>query len=90
VAKVTAAELQTDFARFRELARHEPVSVMENGEESVVMLSADEYRRLKAADTREALYVWELSDAEIQAMDPDALPPDAAEFDHEYKRRGSI
>ncbi len=33
-----------------------------HGRESVVVLSADEYKRLKALDTREAFYSHELPD----------------------------
>lgn len=62
MAKVTAAELQSHFERYQELAQHEPVSVTDNGKDSLVLLSADEYRRLKAIDTRQAFYVHSLPD----------------------------
>lgn len=62
MAKITAAELQTHFDHYHELAQHEPVSVTEDGKESVVLLSAEEYRRLKAIDTRQAFYVHSLPD----------------------------
>jgi prevent-host-death family protein len=45
---ITAAELQKQFGRYREAAIREPVSVTHHGRESLVMLSADEYKRLKA------------------------------------------
>jgi len=53
---VTAADLQRQFGRYRDLALKEPVSVTHHGRESLVMLSAEEYRRLKSYDDRQALY----------------------------------
>ncbi len=57
---VTAAELQKQFGRYRETAIKEPVSITHHGRESLVMLSAEEYKRLKALDTRQAFYADEL------------------------------
>lgn len=62
MAKVTVGELQSHFEHYQELAQREPVSVTDNGKESLVLLSADEYRRLKAIDTRQAFYVHSLPD----------------------------
>jgi prevent-host-death family protein len=59
---ITAAELQNHFGRYRDLAQKEPVSVTHHGRESVVVMSADEYKRLKALDTRRAYYAHELPD----------------------------
>jgi len=62
MVRITAAELQNHFGRYRDLAQREPVSVTHHGRESIVVLSADEYRRLKSLDTREAFYAHELPD----------------------------
>jgi prevent-host-death family protein len=51
---VTAAELQKHFGRFRDLALREPVSVTHHGRDSLVILSADEYVRLKALEKEAA------------------------------------
>jgi prevent-host-death family protein len=82
---ITAADLQRQFGRYRDLALKEPVSVTHHGRESLVMLSADEYRRLKSYDQRQALYAWELPDDVIEALDKVEIPEDAAQFNHEYK-----
>ena len=71
---VTAAELQRQFGRYRDLALREPVSITHHGRESLVVLSADEYRRLKSLDDRQALYAWELPDDVAQALS-EAEPP---------------
>ena len=82
---ITAAELQRQFGRYRDLALKEPVSVTHHGRESLVMLSAEEYRRLKSYDERQALYAWELPDDVVEALDNVEIPEDAAQFNHEYK-----
>lgn len=82
---ITSAELQKKFGLYREKALKEPVSVTHHGRESLVLLAADEYKRLKALDTRQALYVWELPD-DMQAALETARPPAAsAQFDDELK-----
>jgi prevent-host-death family protein len=83
MVKITAAELQKQFGRYREVAIREPVSITHHGRESLVMLSADEYRRLKALDSRNAVRPWELPDDLALAIET-ATPPEATrEFDHE-------
>ena len=44
---VTAAEFQRHFGRYQDEALTQPVAITRNGRERLVMLSADEYRRLK-------------------------------------------
>jgi len=72
--KVTSAEFQKNFGTYTDAARHEPVTITKHGRESLVMLTADEYKRLKAFDTRRAYYAHE-------------IPPDMlAELDAELER----
>ena len=82
--RVTAAEFQRKFGRYRESAQREPVAITSHGRESVVLLSAEEYRRLKQQD-RQARYVWELEPAELDAISRAEPPAEAAEFDHELE-----
>jgi len=63
----------------------EPVSVTHNGRESLVVLSADEFKRLKALDTREALYAWELPQDLADALETAEPPAFTAQFDHELE-----
>ena len=80
---VTGAELQKRFGRYRDLALREPVTVTHHGRESLVMLSADEYKRLKAFDDRKAYHAWELPDDLIEALDEVEVPSDTAQFNGE-------
>jgi prevent-host-death family protein len=82
---ITSAELQRGFGRYVRQALVEPVSVTHHGRESVVMLSADEYKRLKALEDRQALYAWELPADAVEALARDDIPEEAARFDHEYR-----
>ncbi|MEX0409787.1 type II toxin-antitoxin system Phd/YefM family antitoxin [Aquibium sp. LZ166] len=82
---ITAAELQKQFGRYRDMALKEPVSVTHHGRESLVVMSADEYKRLKSFDDRQALYAWELPEDAVKALAEVEIPDDGAQFDHEYK-----
>lgn len=50
MATTTAAEFQKQFGKYRDLALSEPVTVTHHGRESLVIISADEYRRLKSLE----------------------------------------
>lgn len=85
--KVTAAEFQKRFGRFREAAQREPVTVTSHGRESVVLVSAvdfAEYQKLKQ-ERATALRVWEMSEAELAALEAARPPAEAAEYDHELE-----
>jgi len=82
---ITAAELQKQFGRYRDIALREPVSVTHHGRESLVILSADEYKRLKSYDDRQAFYPGELPDDAVELRDKAEVPEEAAKFDHERK-----
>jgi prevent-host-death family protein len=71
----TAAELHKQFALYLEMARKEPVAVTRQGRESLVLLSAEEYKRLKSYDDRQSLHAWELPDDAVKALQV-ARPPE--------------
>jgi prevent-host-death family protein len=79
---ITSAEFQKNFGRYREAAIREPVTITNHGRESLVLLSIDEYRRLKSRD-REVLHVTDLSDEDMAAIRNAVIPEAFAEFDHE-------
>ncbi|MGV3551900.1 type II toxin-antitoxin system prevent-host-death family antitoxin [Rhizobium sp.] len=83
MVKITAAELQKQFGRYREVAIREPVSVTHHGRDSLVILSAKEYRRLKALDRAKAVHPWELPDDLAQALETASPPESTKQFDHE-------
>ena len=81
---VTSAEFQRDFGRYQDLALTEPVTVIRNGRERLVLISAEEYRRLKQRD-REVLGLDDFTEADLQAIRAAEPPPEAAAFDEETR-----
>ncbi len=79
---VSSGELQRNFGRYQDIALTQPVSITRNGRERIVMLSVDEYRRLKRL-AREALPVGELTDAELQAIGRAEVPDKYGYLDRE-------
>ena len=64
---VSSAEFQRHFGRYQDEALTQPVAITRNGRERIVMLSVDEYRRLKRR-AREVLPVGALADVELEAI----------------------
>jgi prevent-host-death family protein len=81
---VTAAEFQRYFGRYQDEALTQPVVITRNGRERVVMISVDEYRRLKRRD-RQVLRAGELSDADLTALEDTRAPEASKAFDDELK-----
>jgi prevent-host-death family protein len=83
---VSSAELQRSFGRYRDAALRTPVSITNHGRETLVLLSATEYRRLKELDRR-SLRPWEMSRESIEALLAAEPPAEAATYDHELQPR---
>jgi prevent-host-death family protein len=79
---VTAAEFRRYFGRYQDAALTQPVAITNEGRERVVMISADEYRRLKRRD-REVLAAGELSDPDLDAIRRTEMDPRYAHLDKE-------
>jgi len=59
------------------------VTIANHGQDSLVPISAEEFQRLKALDTRRAYYPWELPDELKQALEEAGPPAWTAQYDHE-------
>ncbi len=81
---VSSGEFLKSYGRISETALREPVSITSHGRERLVLLSAEEYRRLRQND-RQALRPWELSDEDLAALRVAEPPTEAAQFDHEIE-----
>jgi prevent-host-death family protein len=79
---VPAADFQRNIGHYQDRALVEPVMVTRNGRERVVMMSAEEYRRLKRRD-REVLRLEDFTEADLEAIRKAEPPAEAAAFDHE-------
>lgn len=81
--KVTAAEVGKNFGQFADKALVEPVTITKYGREHLVLLSADEYARLKRRD-RQVYRTGEIPADWVAAIEAAEPPAEAAAFDHEY------
>jgi prevent-host-death family protein len=82
--KVSAAEFQRNIGRYQDLALTQPVAVTRNGRERTVMISIDEYLRLKRRE-RQVLGLDDFSDADIAALEATRAPESSRAFDNELK-----
>ncbi len=65
--RVSSTESGKEVGRYQDIALAQPVIVTRNGRDRAVMISADEYMRLKRRD-RQVLAVGELPDDMIDAV----------------------
>jgi prevent-host-death family protein len=79
---VSSGDFLKSYGRIVEAALREPVAITSHGRERLVLLSAEEYQRLKANE-QTALYPWELDEGSIRALEAAEPPAQAAAFDDE-------
>jgi prevent-host-death family protein len=80
--KVSSAEFQRNIGRYQDMALTQPIAVTRNGRERTVMLSVEEYERLKRRD-RHVLGLEDFTDEDIAAIAASMPPESSKEFDHE-------
>lgn len=79
---VSSSEFIKNVGRYQDQAQREPVMVMKHSREHTVLLSAEEYRRLRKR-TRIVRRTEDLSEAEIAAMGSAEVPPGYERLDDE-------
>lgn len=82
---ITSVEFQKDFGRYQEAAFKEPVAITRDGREQFVVLSAEEYHRLKRRD-RQVMGLGDFTEADLQAILQAEPPQESAAFDPETAR----
>ena len=82
---VPAAEFQRNIGLYQDKALSEPVFVTRNGRERTVLISVEEYRRLKRRD-RQVLRAEELSIQEIEAIAGTEMADEHSRLDAELDR----
>jgi prevent-host-death family protein len=80
--KVSAADFQRNIGRYQDLALREPVAVTRNGRESCVLISTEEYHRLKRRD-RDVLGIEDFTEAEAEAVRRAQPAAESAAYDDE-------
>jgi prevent-host-death family protein len=71
---VSAAEFQRNFGRYQDEAVKQPVSITGNGRDRLIVVSVDEYQRLKQQD-RAAFKTHDLSEADISPITEGVMDP---------------
>lgn len=80
--KIAAAEFKRHAGHYQTVALSEPVAITRNGRDHMVMLSAEEYRRLTRR-ARQVLTLDDFTEADIAAPEAARAPGEAKTFDHE-------
>jgi prevent-host-death family protein len=81
---VTSAEFQRNIGTYQDIALTKAVSITKNGRERTVLISAEEYARLKRRDRR-AIAAGELSERQIAALKAAKVPDQHVDLDRELK-----
>jgi prevent-host-death family protein len=74
--KVTASEFQQAFGALSDKARHEPVIITKHGRDSLVVMSVEEWERLKRRD-RTVGRTTELPEEWVEAVREAKVPASA-------------
>lgn len=80
--RVTSAEFIKSYGSLADKALTEPVTITKNGRDQLVLVSAEEYDRLRQRD-RHAFRTEDLSAAEIALIAKAEMPPEHAHLDAE-------
>lgn len=85
--RVSSSEFLKSYGALSRQAQREPVTITNHGQDSLVLISAEEFKRLKSLDTRRAYYPWELPDEWVKALEEAEPPAWTAQFDHELDEK---
>jgi prevent-host-death family protein len=84
MVRVSSAEFQKHIGRYQDVALVQPVTITRNGRDRTVMISAEEYHRLKRRD-RQVLGLEDFTDSDLASIRAAEPPAETALFDHELK-----
>lgn len=70
---VTSAEFQRKLGLYQDKALAEPVTITRNGRDRLVLLSVEEYQRLKRRDRR-VFSIDEITDEQLAAVEAARVP----------------
>ncbi|RAI45151.1 type II toxin-antitoxin system prevent-host-death family antitoxin [Rhodoplanes roseus] len=82
--KVSTADFIRNFGSLSDKALSEPVTITKNGRDRLVVLSAEEYARLKRRDRR-VVTLEEFTEQEVALIAEAEVPPGHEHLDAELK-----
>jgi len=82
--RVTTADFIKHYGRLADRALAEPLTITKNGHDRLVVLSAEEYERLKRRDRR-VIKAGDLTDEEVALVAKAEVPAEYGHLDEEIK-----
>ena len=82
--RISSTEFGKEVGRYQDAALTQPVVVTRNGRDRTVMISAEEYNRLKRRDRR-VVSIEEFTDEDIALIAKSEVPPGFEHLDEELK-----
>jgi hypothetical protein len=82
MVRISSAEFQKNVEQYQNVALTQPVAVTRDGHERTVLISAEEYHRLKRRDRR-VMGLNDFTTEDIAAIERATPPSEAGRFDHE-------
>ncbi len=82
--RVSATDRSNKLGQYQDEALKRPLIITKNNCDRLVMLSIEEYRRLKQLD-RKSLFVEELTDADLAAISRAEVPVEHDHLNVEYE-----
>ena len=84
MVRITSTDFQKEIGRFQDVALAEPVVVTRNGRDRTVLISAQEYQRLKRRD-REVMGLDDFTAEDLELIRAAEPPPESAHYNHEVE-----
>ncbi len=84
MSKITSVEFQRNLGLYQDKALQEPVTITKNGRERLVLVSVEEYERLKRRDRR-AFSIDDVTDEQLAAVEAARVPEQYNNLDKELK-----
>ena len=84
MVRITSTDFEKEIGRFQDVALTEPVVVTRNGRDRTVLISAQEYQRLKRRD-REVLGLDDFTAEDLELIRAAEPTPESALYNHEVE-----
>ena len=84
MSKITSVEFQRNLGLYQDKALQEPVTITKNGRERLVLVSVEEYERLKRRDRR-VFSIDDVTDEQLAAAEAAQVPEQYNNLDEELK-----